>query len=72
MPDVHPATEQKLNHFAYGHLPPNLQQVSAPFHDLAHKLVHELELAGPELTIALSKLWEAKNNAVMALIDADQ
>jgi hypothetical protein len=49
--------------FAYSHLPPHLQEVSKPFHDLAMRL-HDTLLASPDLTIALRKLLEAKDAAV--------
>jgi len=52
--------------FAYAHLPPHLQAVSAPFVDLAAKV---LELPrNPERTVALRKLLEAKDAAVRALL----
>lgn len=56
----HPSTVQLLGFFAYDHLPPFLQAVSAPCHDLAFDLAGTL-LDGPELTVALRKLLEAKD-----------
>ena len=64
---MHPATEAKLRHFNYEHLPEHLQRYSEPFHDLAHALADELD--GPELTTALRKLCEAKDCAVRAALD---
>ena len=67
--------------FEYAHLPPHLQAVSKPFHDLAHAIVKGdnvpeagtvtiglLLPANPERTVALRKLLEAKDCAVRALI----
>jgi hypothetical protein len=65
---AHPATEALLEFFAYEHLPPNLQKVSRPFAVLAHEIAHNRVLAGPELTVALRKLLEAKDCAVRAAL----
>jgi len=46
--------------FRYGHLPPHLQAVSEPFYILARKMVDELA-DGPERTVGLRKLLEAKD-----------
>lgn len=51
--------------FAYEHLPPHLQEVSKPFHDLASNICDNIE-PGPERTVALRKLLEAKDAAVRA------
>lgn len=61
---IHPATAQMLSNFRYDHLPVHLQEVSRPFHDLAHQLAETL--SGPETTKALDDLWKAKNWAVLA------
>lgn len=55
--------------FRYEHLPEHLQAVSKPFHDLAVSLVEELP-ASAECTLALRSLWEAKNLAVFAAVEA--
>ena len=65
---MHPSTEAILKHFSYDHLPPNLQETSKQFHDLAHGLAAKLD--GPELTTGLRKLLEAKDCAVRATLDA--
>jgi hypothetical protein len=65
---AHPATEALLRFFDYTHLPERLQRVSRPFHDTAHELVTDLQLDGPELTVALRKLLEAKDCAVRAAL----
>lgn len=60
------APEHILQFFAYEHLPPHLQAVSAPFGELAAKV---MELPrNPERTVALRKLLEAKDSAVRALL----
>lgn len=61
---VHPSTERILQFFKYQHLPPVLQEISKPFSELAHALVEHPDLGGPELTVALRKLLEAKDCAV--------
>lgn len=62
--ELHPAVAQMLRNFRYDHLPLHLQEVSQPFHELAHRLAQTL--SGPELTKALDDLWKAKNWAVVA------
>jgi hypothetical protein len=62
-----PAEVEKL--FRYTHLPTALQNVSKPFFDMAMQLCHNLP-ASAELTLAIRKLWEAKNLAVYAAVDA--
>ncbi|MEV4335774.1 hypothetical protein [Streptomyces sp. NPDC049590] len=64
----HPATERMLANFRYDHLSAALQEVSRPFHDLAHRLAETL--SGPEVTKALDDLWSAKNWAVVAASNA--
>lgn len=65
---VHPATAQLLSYFEHEHLPEHLAAISREFHGLAHRLVHEHELQGAELTVGLRKLLEAKDCAVRAAI----
>lgn len=60
-------TDHILQFFAYAHLPPHLQLVSAPFGELAQKLAAELP-GNPEKTVALRKLLEAKDAAVRAVL----
>lgn len=55
-------------HFAYGHLPDHLKQVSEPFHDLACKLITILG-DGDQRRVALQHLLEAKDAAVRQRID---
>lgn len=61
------AQDRIMQFFGYEHLPPHLQDVSKPFHQLACKIVNELP-NNPERTVALRKLLEAKDCAVRALI----
>jgi hypothetical protein len=63
---MHPATAQILRFFEFKHLPPKLQEISEPFHDLAHQVAVELD--GPEVTVCLRKLLEAKDCAVRAAL----
>ncbi len=46
--------------FRYGHLPAHLQAASKPFYDLATSLAVILA-PSDERTLAIQKLWEAKN-----------
>lgn len=64
------APEYTLQFFQYGHLPPHLQAVSKPFHDLAMHLVATLP-RNPERSVALRKLLEGKDAAVRALVAKD-
>lgn len=59
--------EPILQFFAYGHLPPNLQEVSHLFYGVAVAIVSNLP-RNPERTVALRKLIEAKDAAVRARI----
>lgn len=63
---IHPSSYAVLQFFTYDHLNPELQKVSLPFCELA-KLMAE-SLAGPELTVCLRKLLEAKDCAVRAAL----
>lgn len=57
-----PPTEHILQFFAFGHLPPALADVSAPFAALAQQVIDTLP-RNPERTVALRK-----DAAVRALI----
>lgn len=68
----HPGTQHLLDQFEYKHLPPHLAAVSAPVSDIAHRMADSLG-GGPEMTVALRKLLEAKDCFVrQAVIDARQ
>ena len=56
-----------LKFFAYDHLPPYLQTVSAIFATAAQKLIDTVP-PGPERTVALRKLLEGKDCAVRAAL----
>lgn len=62
--DRHTGVRHLAKHFAFGHLPEHLQEISRRFAELGQFLV-ESQHDGPELTEALRKLWEAKNCAVL-------
>lgn len=67
---MHPATQAILRFFEYDHLPRPLRDVSKGFHDLAWNLAENPNLDGPELTVGLRKLLEAKDAAVRAALPA--
>lgn len=60
--------ERMLKWFVYSHLPEHLQAASKPFGDLAAWLVENVA-SGPERTVALRKLLEAKDAAVRAKLN---
>lgn len=64
MGELHPATEAILKLFTYAHLPEHLQAVSKPFHELAWDMACRCD--GPECTVGLRKLLEAKDCMVRA------
>ena len=59
--------ERMLKWFEFGHLPEQLKAVSSKFYDAAFALC-ALTKAGPERTVALRKLLEAKDAAVRSAI----
>ncbi len=77
---MHPNVTHLLQYFEYSDLPEHLQEVSKHFHWLAWALVGEAPvgpdstheqirgLDGPELTVALRKLLEAKDAAMRAAL----
>lgn len=65
---IHPNTAALLRFFDYYHLPERLQEVSKRFHDLAYDVVNATDLNGPEVTVCLRKLLEAKDCAVRAAL----
>lgn len=56
-----------LQWFDFAHLPPQLQVVSSQFYDLACSITGTIK-PGPERTVALRKLLEAKDAAVRAVV----
>lgn len=68
-PARHPGVHHLLQFFGYRHLPRGpLAETSALFHNLAYTLVADRRLNGPELTVALRKLLEAKDAAVRSAL----
>lgn len=68
----HPSVAAILQYFDYRHLPPGLASVSREFARLAFSIADNAQ--GPEATVALRKLLEAKDAAVRASkqdMDAD-
>lgn len=60
-----------LRWFAFGHLPPHLQEVSKPCAELANTI--DLMLPeGPEKTAGLRKLLEAKDCFVRAKLETNE
>lgn len=59
-----------IRHFAYEHLPPHLQEVSKPFHDLAESLIAKLPDCD-QRSVSLQRLLEAKDAAVRAEVMGD-
>lgn len=60
-----PMEDRMLKWFAWEHLPPHLAEVSSLFAELALAVCNKTE-PGPERTVALRKLLEAKDAAVRA------
>ncbi|MEW4569336.1 hypothetical protein AB1L88_15835 [Tautonia sp. JC769] len=60
--------DRMLKWFDYAHLPERLQVISKPFGDLASAICDTVE-PGPERTVALRKLLEAKDAAVRARLN---
>lgn len=75
MNDFHPAPQEFtaeevaadniLRFFHYSHLPPVLQEKSAPFCGLARIIINTIP-RNPERSVALRKLLEGKDAAVRA------
>lgn len=63
----HPGTNGLLGFFAWEHLPADLQAVSRPAGELAFAMAEALP-DGPELTVGLRKLLEAKDCFVRAAL----
>lgn len=61
-------SERMMRWFEYNHLPDNLKAVSRMFHGVALSVVMTIE-PGPERTVALRKLLEAKDAAVRAKLN---
>lgn len=68
--DRHPSTQAIARYFEHDHLPPHLQVISKPSHDLAEMMIGTLP-DGPELTTGLRKLLEAKDCFVRTALDKE-
>lgn len=66
-----PEASPILRYFAFHHLPEKLQLVSESFGDLANWLEQTLP-RGPEKSVALRKLLEAKDAAVRSALDMEE
>lgn len=68
MPMPNPSWDRLLSHFAYSHLPADLQEISKQFYALAHAMASALEATNDpaEVTVGLRKLLEAKDACVRA------
>jgi hypothetical protein len=66
MPEYHPSVIHLLGLFGYEHLPPRLAAHSKLYHDLAYTIAEEC--TGPEATVALRKLLEAKDAGVRSFL----
>lgn len=64
-----PYVPEHLVYFNYGHLPPNLQEVSKPFAALAVHL--DMLPGGEQKKVALHYLLLAKDAAVRASLNAN-
>ena len=59
-----------MQFFSWQHLPPHLQKISEPFHEMAMNIIVNIP-PNPERAVALRKLLEAKDCAVRASIYKD-
>ena len=66
MSDPHPAVADLLRYFEFEHLPPHLQDISRPFHALAHDMAGRL--TGPQVRDGLFDLLRAKDCFVRAAL----
>lgn len=57
----HPSVRHFEPLFDYAHLPAPLAAISAPFGELAARMLVEMPTDGPELSAGLRKLVEAKD-----------
>lgn len=60
--------ERMMKWFEFAHLPDHLKETSSFFWDVACKVVATVE-PGPERTVSLRKLLEAKDAAVRAKLN---
>ncbi len=67
MPETTVTEDRMMKWFAYEHLPEHLREISQAFCFLAREMCHKIE-PGPERTVMLRKLLEAKDAAVRAVV----
>ena len=65
---MEPVEERMMKWFKFDHLSSHLQEVSARFWDIACQINATIE-PGPERTVSLRKLLEAKDAAVRAKLN---
>jgi hypothetical protein len=63
-----PQADRLLRYFEHDHLPEPLRSLSAKFSALAHEIAAMDCTDGPEQTVALRKLLEAKDCAVRSIL----
>lgn len=73
---MHQSIPPLLRYFDYDHLPANLQEISRPFHELAHGMADRLgEITEPgggaQLNRCLQKLLESKDCAVRSALSLE-
>lgn len=68
--DRHPGTRHIARYFAFEHLPSHLRPISQGCHDLAERMIRNIP-DGPELTVGLRKLLEAKDAFLRAALPED-
>ncbi len=68
---AHKQTYPIYQYFKYDHLPPHLQAMSKPFHNMATNMLNTVggSVKDDEIVIGLRKLLEAKDCFVRAAID---
>ena len=55
--------------FAYAHLPPHLQEISAPFNAVMRSMLDEIQTDSDELIAGLRLLRQAKDSMVLCRLD---
>ncbi len=68
---MHKATIHILEYFKYDHLPENLQRISKPISELAHKMAAS-QPNNLETTAGLRRLLEAKDCFVRAALPSNE
>lgn len=66
-----PETQRWGARFDYSHLSPALQLYSMPFQAMAEHMISTVS-DSPDLTVALRKLWELKNDFVMIGVEQER